>query len=214
MKKNEKQDAVEFYEGEAPVVTQAKTWAIKIRGTEGMLQNKMPDISMPKSEKKNQAAQDFIIMERENWRKKIHTDEDGNAVIPGECLVEMLKGGASYWGAKIPSRGNLTYGGIIGKSCVALDMPLGMKSDDDRIIPFGKNCNGNPTKKGGSMVYKIRPLFRPWGGTFILHVFDPRITGSVLRTILEFAGTYNGLGDWRPHFGRFDVVSIEEVARG
>lgn len=195
-----------------PVVARAKRYIVTVRGVGGLLQNKMPDISVPKAEKKAQAKMDPIEKELATWREKIHTDDAGNCVIPGENLHECAKEAAKYWGARIPGEGTRTYAGVVCASMVCENLNLGLKADSDAVIPFGKACNGNPSKgkKSGCRVYKIRPLFRPWGGSFVCNVFDQRLTISVLKVIWEYAGTFIGTCDWRPIYGRFDIVSIAE----
>jgi hypothetical protein len=208
-----KQDYIDI-DNDTPVVARAKKYLVTISGGEqGMLQNKLPDLNISKAEKKQQAKSDPAEIERLEWRKKIHVGLNGNACIPGENIHESLKEGAGYWGQKIAGEGNRTYAKVVAASVICESLDLGMSPNDERIIPFGKACNGNPSKgkKSGCRVYKIRPMFRPWGGTFIMHVFDQRLTPAVLRNVLEFAGTFVGIGDWRPVFGRYDIVSVEEV---
>jgi len=64
---------------------------------------------------------------------------------------------------------------------------------------------------------RVRPRFDNWscGGT--VTVFDDMITTDVLKNILTFAGTYAGLGDWRPSspkspgpFGKF-TAEVKQV---
>jgi hypothetical protein len=131
--------------------------------------------------------------------------------IPGENIHECLKEGSKYWGATIPGEGKKKYTDVIASACIVEPMPLGLHQDDERIIPFGVMCSANPTVgKGGGKVFKVRPLIRPWGGTFTIHVFDARLTPMVLKTIITFAGSFKGLCNWRPKFGRFKLVNITE----
>lgn len=66
-------------------------------------------------------------------------------------------------------------------------------------------------KVGTSKHIRVRPMFRDWQCSGVIVVKDEQITESVLRDILSYAGTYKGLGDWRPGsktpgaFGMFDV---------
>lgn len=59
---------------------------------------------------------------------------------------------------------------------------------------------------------RVRPRFDRWECTGTLTVLDDMITQEVLTNIMVFAGTYSGLGDWRPSapkspgpFGKFTV---------
>lgn len=53
-------------------------------------------------------------------------------------------------------------------------------------------------KVGQSKHIRVRPLFRAWRVVGELAVTDEQITEGVLADILEMAGKYKGLGDWRP----------------
>jgi hypothetical protein len=53
-------------------------------------------------------------------------------------------------------------------------------------------------KIGQSKHIRVRPRFETWEATGELIVTDEQITQSVLADILEMAGKYKGLGDWRP----------------
>jgi hypothetical protein len=54
-------------------------------------------------------------------------------------------------------------------------------------------------KIGTSKHIRVRPLFEAgWRLSGSLMVWDEQITDKVLEQILDYAGEYKGLGDWRP----------------
>ena len=53
-------------------------------------------------------------------------------------------------------------------------------------------------KVGQSKHVRVRPRFNAWSCSGTITVFDETITAEVLSQILEQAGIYCGLGDWRP----------------
>lgn len=54
-------------------------------------------------------------------------------------------------------------------------------------------------KVGQSKHVRVRPIFAPgWKLTASLSVWDDQITPRVLQDIVNFAGRYKGLCDWRP----------------
>lgn len=72
-------------------------------------------------------------------------------------------------------------------------------------------------KVGQSKHVRVRPRFDTWGAAGTITVFDETISKDVLANILTFAGTYAGLGDWRPSsqkspgpFGKF-TAKIKEA---
>jgi hypothetical protein len=71
-------------------------------------------------------------------------------------------------------------------------------------------------KIGQSKHIRVRPKFDKWALRGELVVTDEQITTSVLSDIIESAGTYKGLGDWRPggktpgSFGMFEA-KVKEI---
>lgn len=70
---------------------------------------------------------------------------------------------------------------------------------------------------GQSKHIRVRPLFQDWSLRGSIQVLDAQITADVLNDVLSMAGTYKGLGEWRPGgktpgpFGRF-TVTVRQVA--
>lgn len=191
-------------------ITSPALYIVTIKGMDGILFNKIPDLSIPKSKSKKQTQEDRLAYEKEHWKEKAYFDAQGGLFVPGENIHECLKEGCAYWGQKIPGAGNKTFTDLVKSACIVESMPLGATEKD--LIEYGKVVNGTPTLRTPSKVYKIRPLLRPWGGQFKLHVFDGRLDEAILKTIISYAGLFRGLCDWRPTFGRFELVSIEKVA--
>lgn len=68
-------------------------------------------------------------------------------------------------------------------------------------------------KVGQSKHVRVRPWFDDWSIAFRVLVTDNDITEKVLQTVVEQAGLFVGLSDWRPGapsspgpFGRFDAT--------
>ena len=58
----------------------------------------------------------------------------------------------------------------------------------------------------------VNRLFLPdWSTTFELTLDDEIMGVDQLRRIANMAGKAEGLGTWRPRYGRFAVTNIEEV---
>jgi len=193
-------------------ITKPRIYLVTIQGMDSLLFNKMPDLGKPKTEDADQSKIDRTELERLTWREKSYYDESGMVYMPGENIHECLKEGSQYWGQKIQGEGNKTYTDVVKSAVICESMNFGIHKDSEEIIPFGKMVNGNPSKgkKSGSKVYKIRPLLRPWGGEFKMHVFDARLLPAILKTIISYAGAFRGLGDWRPIYGRFELTDIRE----
>jgi len=61
-------------------------------------------------------------------------------------------------------------------------------------------------------ILRSRPKFEEgWKVNFQVVIQNDEITINTFKEILEFAGKYGGLGDYRPKYGRFKVNNIEKV---
>jgi hypothetical protein len=195
-------------------ITKPSIFQVSIQGVDSLIFNKMPDLSISKTEKAAREKVDPIENERNTWREKLYVDDAGMVIMPGENLHECLKEGCKYWGARIAGEGKKSYTDLVSSAIICENLPFEVHMDDtERIIPFGKAVNGNPSrgKTSGSKVYKIRPLMRPWGGSFKIHVFDARLSVEVLKTIISYAGMFRGMGDWRPVYGRFNLIELVKI---
>ena len=62
---------------------------------------------------------------------------------------------------------------------------------------------------GTARVPRARPLFKTWKIDFKITVVDEQTwDAGTVRQVLEEAGKYQGVGDFRPLYGTFKVVSM------
>jgi hypothetical protein len=71
----------------------------------------------------------------------------------------------------------------------------------------------SPAKvNGGSGVIRTRPKFSAgWGVTFVMRYNEELLNFDDLSNFWHVAGDQCGIGDWRPKYGRFEVVSIKKL---
>jgi hypothetical protein len=58
-------------------------------------------------------------------------------------------------------------------------------------------------------ILRCRPRFDDWELDFHVAIHDDRIEPLVVKEILENAGKYHGIGDYRPRYGLYEVTSFE-----
>lgn len=63
----------------------------------------------------------------------------------------------------------------------------------------------------GSGIMRVRPIFRNWSVKFNAMIDTEQVDGEQLRESIVHAGTRNGLCDWTPRYGRFELVSFKPV---
>lgn len=152
------------------------------------------------TKKRNKTDSDHRDARRAEWIGGLYVDADGAPCLPGEvieaCLVD---------GAKTLKLGTAAKGGLIVDGDFALDY------DGPKDVT-GLWDNGGFMKLAGVKVQKARvircrPMFPQWRCTFDVQWDETMIKNEAqIIEIVECAGR-RGVGDWRPKFGRFEVVS-------
>jgi hypothetical protein len=66
-----------------------------------------------------------------------------------------------------------------------------------------------PVNVYDSKVMRTRPRFSTWHVNVDVEFLPSLLNPSDVTEILEIAGLREGLGDWRPKFGRFSVTKLE-----
>jgi hypothetical protein len=152
--------------------------------------------------------------EERTWRERLHSNTKGNVVIPLFAFKNALDAAAKYEGRKIPGKRNATYtkhvhSGVMVENAVVLTIKKSDVRGEWRFVP----ADGTPG--GAKRVMKCFPVIEEWSGEACFAVIDETITKDILHEFLEVAGSYIGVGSFRPEnrgiWGRFKVVSLTEV---
>lgn len=161
-------------------------------------------------------------------------DFGGRLVMAADNIMAMLRDGGTKTPAKI-GRGSMkaqTQSGII---CNEIGWPLVVKGHEIPSAPLKAlmseldfNVHEKVAREAGFELFvkratigsnkhvRVRPWFEDWSCSGTVTVVDPTITADMLQTILNHAGNFCGLGDWRPSspkpgpWGRF-TAEIQEV---
>ncbi len=167
------------------------------------------------------------------WIGALYLNESGQVVIPTENIMRALMEA----GAMVPVPGgklrktfkSQSQSGImpreigwpllIGGNPVKVDTGRLLKEADFAVHRKAANELGfslylKRARIGQSKHIRVRPRFDEWAATGELVVTDDQITEAVLADILEMAGKYKGLGDWRPSsktpgtYGMFTAIVV------
>lgn len=57
-----------------------------------------------------------------------------------------------------------------------------------------------------SRIMRTRPIFREWAATVVFDVLGDLVDPKDAALWMAIAGRETGIGDWRPKFGRFEIV--------
>lgn len=133
----------------------------------------------------------------------VYRNEKNELCIPGEYLRGAIVGAAKYQqDPRSPRKSamDLFKAGIISLTPLA---SLGTKDWDlldKRRVVIQR-----------SAITRSRPCMREgWKATFVLQIQLPEyIDQALLNSTIQAAGRLIGLGDFRPSFGRFSIISFD-----
>lgn len=220
-----------------------QTYRVSITGTQPLLMHaddiewadEMERWKLDKDNKKHSKAGDDRTPAH-RWIGSLYRNEAGEIILPTENLMRaLMEGGAMVL---VPGgRSGKTFkaqsqSGILPRS-MGWPLAVGGKPIDAKAIEpllrekdfaahktaaesMGFSLFVKRAKIGQSKHVRVRPRFDSWSAAGELSVSDEQITEDVLNDILEMAGSYKGLGDWRPSsktpgtFGMF-TATVEAV---
>lgn len=171
------------------------------------------------------------------WRWLGSLTHDGKIVtIPSEYIMSCVMAGA----AQVPTgRGKSTFKSQSqsGLLCPDFHWPLRLNESNATVSmveiekfkakkKFSEHAEGvkelgfslfvKRAKVGQAKHVRVRPRFEQWSTEGRIAILDEAITPKILGQILEIAGRYKGLGDWRPggktpgQFGMFEATVSED----
>jgi hypothetical protein len=177
---------------------------VQIEGTTPILFNRFRDTAIEGKSKKRTGALAEADIEDKLYK-------NGNKVyIPSvylkNCIVEASKQ------FKIIGKGKSTYTKIVASTVDVVPFMIDFKSGNYEVFRISAV---NPMTKGRMMTE--RPKFSKWSAEFEIVLNDPAVPVSVINEILEHAGKYVGVGDWRPEkkgmFGKFMITSFKATKK-
>jgi hypothetical protein len=161
---------------------------------------------------------------RRTWREHMHVNGSGTVFIPPTGIKNTISEAAKFLSIPIPGKGKSLYtkhfeAGIL----VSKPVDLGVRAEDVEYERLFLPSDGK--RGGGKRVWKYYPFIPKWQGEVELVVIDDTVlqssvsdpTKTVLEVVLDGAGSYKGLGRFRPanngFYGRFEVsdFKVEEM---
>ena len=167
---------------------------IKVSGTAPLLINRYI-VSDGDARKKK------VYIPEDEAEKKAYKNKDGEYFIPTKNFKSaMIRAGSDF-----KMQGMKTYKEYV-KSGIFFE------SDEALLEPKTYIIHAEPVNIKGAMVMSWRPKFEDWSTEFVMVITDDMLDKNMLKQILEAAGTYKGVGSYRPEYGRFKVDTFEEVS--
>ncbi len=183
-----------------------KTFRVAIRGVKPLLMHSTR--SMTEAPKMPRGG---VLPPKEEAELATYRNKAGQIVVPGDSLLGAIKAASTDF--KVKGKGKTTYKKFVDS---------GLEVEEDAVIaPQEYIVDSRPVVISRSRVIRSRPRFDEWEATFNIAVLDPDTWldpfdeeysgGGNLRDIIDAAGRFKGIGDFRPRFGRFEIASFELV---
>ena len=127
-----------------------------------------------------------------------------NLTLPSQNFARCLRNGATAF----------KLGKEVARALIVENEPL-IKYDGPRtaseMIQQGQFVLTSPVVRQKVTNWVTRLILPAWSVNYQVTVDDERISVDDLERICQTAGRFEGLGTWRPRYGRFAVTDIQEV---
>lgn len=185
------------------------TLKVTIRGTSPLIMhngqladplNKFSKELKGVSGKRKKTDEDHAEMARIEWFGSLYVNEDGAAIIPSECLEASI-----YNGAKKQKLGKHFKSCVFVHEHAVLSLPTKKKKAVD-LWGDDNYVDRRAVGVGQARVMRTRPIFRDWACDFVVHFDDEQVNQEEVERAIHDAGALVGVLDYRPKFGRFEVL--------
>lgn len=150
--------------------------------------------------------------EARTWRERCHFTEEGQLFIPPTAFKNCLSEAAKYLSIQIPGKAKNTYTKHF-EAGVMVTEPLLLPYQKEKIEGEWLFLNADGKRGSGKRVEKCYPKIPKWEGEVQFLILDETITEDPFKQHLEGAGSFIGIGRFRPRnngfYGRFRVVSVK-----
>lgn len=182
-----------------------KTYKIEIEGIVPILLNKYDhDLNKEKTAVPKGKKEDW---EEENWQRKAYYNNNDEIILPDTYIMGSIRSIANESGIQASKKGGkakaLSKAFIDGSLILDFSPVIGNKED---LVPFKTNV-----KIAQSTIMSTRPKLDNWVAVFDIIDLNEVFLMEEIKALIEYAGKFKGVGDWRPKFGRYKLNKIEEV---
>ena len=191
-----------------------KSLKVKIKGVapfishSGEMANPMNPYSLKMKEftsKRKKTESDYLKMSEIEWYGGLYIGNKNDIIIPPHVLQAMVdKAGKSIrltdkfkQGVYITDPAKFSHKG-------PKDIKKLWEDEKFRYVRLVNVKNGSSKVK----VLRTRPIFNEWEAEFEIKYLDSVVDRSDLERAMTHAKDACGLGDERPRFGRFEIVSM------
>lgn len=151
------------------------------------------------SGKRKKTDEDYAEMSKIEWHAGLYVDKDGELIIPSTLIEASIQDGA-----KKSKLGKAFKSAVFVNDDAKVDIGVKKKAIDLFGDENYRDVRG--VRIGQARIMRTRPVFANWKCKFTLYFDDEQVNESDVSQALSDAGSKCGIGDFRPKFGRFEVI--------
>lgn len=150
--------------------------------------------------KRKKTEDDLLEIARLEWLGGLYYDEDAGIHVPGYNLLACIINGGKLH----------KLGTAVKRACIVNEDKITLQYDGPKtpakLFEDKRFVDIRSVKVGTSKIARCRPIFKKWSLAFSVFFDENAIQKSEIDMCIKSAGSMVGLGDYRPRFGRFEVV--------
>lgn len=169
-------------------------YKIKVIGKAPLLMNKFS------VEEKTTSRAKKVYVAEDEAEKKTYRTEDGKLFLPSTHFkASMVKAATDFK--------------MTGRKSYKEYIKAGLFIDETEIVLDQQKYEifTCPVVIQRARVMSWRPMFKEWSCEFTIEIADEMLNITDVKQILEAAGRFKGVGDFRPEHGRFIVKSFDKI---
>lgn len=151
------------------------------------------------SGKRKKTDEDFEALARLEFLGGLYLNEKKQVLLPGS-LVE----GTFVKAGKMNKDGKQFRAGIIVDDAI---LEYEGQKDPEKLYEDKRFIRQDMVIVNGNRILRTRPIFNEWSAKVKVHYNPLLLDEDQVKTCLDRAGSFTGLGDWRPKFGRFSSTN-------
>jgi len=149
--------------------------------------------------KRAKTESDLEMMSKIEFAAGLYKNSKNEIVLPVHVLDATLIAGAKKF-----KLGPQAKAGIFVESDSILEFRD--KGQPDEFLYENGYIHRVNVKIGQAKIMRTRPIFEEWSATLNINFDETIIDKDEILKLISKAGEVVGLCDWRPRFGRFEIV--------
>jgi hypothetical protein len=159
------------------------------------------------SGKRKKTDEDHEWLAWHEWIMSLYLDEDQKVILPARVIQATIENGAKDFrkGIQFKSSFNVVDDAKLINPDNGRQYTLKEIEDKEKFI----DCRIVVVK--GNRIMRTRPIFNRWTVEFDAEFLPETISIGEVKNAIENAGKYKGFGDYRPRYGKFQIVEFKEI---